>query len=132
MYTAAYITYSAMTVAATWIFFGQWHFDGIFLFILSQYLFGLLILSATLSASAVAKSAGPGAFAGFGLLILLPLTDFFGKAAQYLPGSLMSIPGQIINGVKTGSDILWPSVTALLFAAVIIVASTLHFRKREL
>ncbi len=132
MYTVSYAMYTLVSIAGTWILFGSWHFDGILIAIISIYLFGLIIMSAAFSASAVSKSAGPGAFAGFGLLILLPLTDFFGRAAKFLPGRLMSLPVKLLDGSVQGSGIIWPAITTLLLTTMMITASLIRFRKREL
>lgn len=132
MYTIVYALYSLITIIATNIFFGEWFFDGIFVAITSYYLFGLLILSATLSASAIAKSAGPGAFAGFGILILIPMTELLGKFSDYLPGRLSSLSIQLIQGNAETGDILWPALASLLLMVLIITMSSLKFGKREL
>ena len=89
-------------------------------------------MTAAFSASAVAKSAGPGAFAGFGLLILLPLTEFFGKAAKYLPGHLMTLPGEYLNQTASIGDLIWPALTSIIIISLILIASMVRFRKREL
>ncbi len=132
MYTAAYAGYTILTIAGTWILFGSWHFDGLILLILSLYIFGLLLLSAVISASATAKSAGPGAFAGFGFLILLPLTEFFKGAAQYLPGRLLSLPVNLISNNAAGIDLIWPALVSVSLSAAMIIAASIRFRKREL
>lgn len=132
MYTFSFLMYTLLTIAGTWLLFGEWYFNGLFIASLSIYLFGLLIMTAAFSASAVSKSAGPGAFAGFGLLVLLPLTDFLGKFARYLPGHLMSLPVGLLDGSATGSKIIWPAVVTIAVIAIMISTSLLRFRKREL
>jgi len=132
MYTISYVLYTLVTVAGTWILFDSWQFDGMLIAIISIYLFGLLIMSAAFSASAVSKSAGPGAFAGFGLLILLPFTDFFGRLAKFLPGRLMSLPVKLLDGSASASGIIWPAAITLLLMILMITASLARFRKREL
>lgn len=132
MYTAAYTAYSVVTIISTRILFGEWFYEGIFISLLSMYLFGLLLMTAAISASAIANSAGPGAFAGFGLLIFLPLTEFLGKAAPYLPGRLMSLPVHLMGGSMDSSDIVWPALVTLLLIAGMVTGSALLFRKREL
>ncbi|MBN2558059.1 MAG: ABC transporter permease subunit [Clostridia bacterium] len=132
MYTAAFTAYTAVTVLGTIILFNEWHFDGILASILSIYVLGLLLVGAVLSASSVARSAGPGAFAGFGLVILLPLTDFLGKAAPYLPGRLMSLPGLIMSGASVPGDVVLPTLITLALMIAVITASCLVFYKREL
>ncbi len=132
MYTFSYGMYTFISIAGTWVFFRQWYFTGLFASIISIYIFGLILMTAAFSASAVAKSAGPGAFAGFGLLILLPLTEFFGKAAKYLPGHLMTLPGKYLNQTATTGDLVWPAVTSITIISLMLVASMVRFRKREL
>ena len=132
MYTFSYAMYTLISIAGTWVFFGQWYFSGLFASIISIYIFGLILMTAAFSASAVAKSAGPGAFAGFGLLILLPLTDFFGKAVKYLPGHLMILPGKYLNQTALTGDLIWPAVTSIIFISLMLIASMIRFRKREL
>jgi ABC-2 type transport system permease protein len=132
MYTSAYVMYALVSIAGTLIFFGEWHFNGMTASIISIYLFGLLIMTAAFSASAAAKSAGPGAFAGFGLLILMPLTDFFGGAAKFLPGRLMSLPVKLLDGSAGPSELLWPAISSMAAAAAMLSAAMAWFRKREL
>ncbi len=132
MYTFSFIMYTLLTIAGIWILFGEWYFTGLFIASLSIYLFGLLIMTATFSASAVAKSAGPGAFVGFGLLIFLPLTDFFGKIANFLPGHLMSLPIGLLYGTTTSSEIIWPAAVTIIFIVIMIFSALLRFKKREL
>lgn len=132
MYTAAFGVYVVLSISGTWILFTEWHFDGLLLAIISMYLFGLILLAATISASTAAKSAGPGAFAGFGLLIFLPLSEVLGRASAWLPGRLMSLPVDFLSGTATGNDLLKASVFSVVMIAVMITAATLKFRKREL
>jgi ABC-2 type transport system permease protein len=132
MYTSAYAIYALVSAAGTLILFGEWRFEGMIASILSVYMFGILLMSAAFSASAIAKSAGPGAFAGFGSLILLPLTDYFGGAAKYLPGRLMSLPVRLLEGSADPSEILWPAAISVAIASVMLVSSLAWFRKREL
>lgn len=132
MYTAAFAAYVVLSILGTWILFGSWYFDGLLLASVSIYLFGLIILAASIMASAVAKSAGPGAFAGFGLLIFLPLTEVLGKAAAWLPGRLMALPSDYLSQNATGTDLLKASVFSIVLIAVLITTATLKFRKREL
>ncbi|MFO7611011.1 MAG: ABC transporter permease subunit [Clostridia bacterium] len=132
MYTIAFAGYTAVTILGTIILFNAWYFKGILASVLSIYVLGLLLVSAVLSASSIARSAGPGAFAGFGLVILLPLTDFLGKAAPYLPGRLMSLPGRIMSGASMPGDVVLPSLITLAFMIAAIAASCLGFYKREL
>ncbi|MCK5758292.1 MAG: ABC transporter permease subunit [Clostridiales bacterium] len=132
MYTFSYAMYTLISIAGTWVFFGQWYFSELFASIISIYIFGLILMTAAFSASAVAKSAGPGAFAGFGLLILLPLTDFFGKAAKYLPGHLMTLPEKYLNQTASTGDLIWPAVTSIIIISLMLIASMVRFRKREL
>lgn len=132
MYSIAYGMYTFISIIGTWIFFGQWHYTGLLASVISIYVFGLILMTAAFSASSIAKSAGPGAFAGFGLLILLPLTDFFGKAAKYLPGQLMTLPGKYLYQTASTSDLIWPVVTSLVIIAAMLVLSMIRFKKREL
>lgn len=132
MYTVSYAMYAMLSIAGTWILFKSWYFDGIFAAILSIYIFGVLIMTAAFSASAAAKSAGPGAFAGFGFLILLPMTDFLGGAARFLPGRLMSLPVKLLGESAKSSDILWPAFISLAFIALMIIGSLSKFKRREL
>ena len=132
MYTFSYVMYAVISITGTRIFFGQWYFTGLPASIISIYIFGLILMTAAFSASAVAKSAGPGAFAGFGLLILLPFTELFGKAAKYLPGHLMTLPGEYLNQTTKISDLLWPALTSIIIISLMLIASMVRFRKREL
>lgn len=132
MYTMSYAIYTLISAAGTWVFFGSWHFEGLLTAVISIYLFGFLIMTAAFSASAVSKSAGPGAFAGFGLLLLLPLTEYFGRVAKFLPGRLMTLPVKLLEGSAQPSAIIWPAVITLILSAVMLAASLMRFRKREL
>lgn len=132
MYTAAFAGYVAFSVLGTWILFSTWYFEGLFAATVSMYLFGLILLAASISASAIAKSAGPGAFAGFGLLIFLPLTEVFGKAAEWLPGRLMTLPGEYLSGSAAVTDLIKASLSSLTLIIIMITASTIKFSKREL
>lgn len=132
MYTTAFAGYVLLSIIGTLILFGTWYFDGLLLATISMYLFGLILLTASISASAVAKSAGPGAFAGFGLLIFLPLTEILGGAAKWLPGRLMTLPVNYLSGTAIGTDLLKASISSIFLIAIMITASTIKFSKREL
>jgi ABC-2 type transport system permease protein len=132
MYTLSYAAYSAISVVLTMILFSKWEFTGFGAFLLSPYIFGVLILSAVLGAGSLARSVGPGVFTGFVLLIFMPMTDFIKKAGEYLPGRLASLPAGILNGSASAGDILFPAISAGFLSVAIIVGSYILFAKREL
>ncbi len=132
MYTVSYAAYSVITILTTMLLFPQWNFDGIGLFLLSPYIFGFMTLSIVLGASSLANSAGPGVFAGFAVLIFMPMTDLIGKAGRHLPGKLLSLPLELLAGKAAAGDVILPVVTALVLAFIVFGITLTLFLQREI
>lgn len=91
--------------------------------------FGLVLLSATVLSSTIAKGTAISALLSLGAFLLLIVSNYVPIIGTYLPGALMAKTLEVTTSAVSTS-IVWPITIAFCITAVCILTS-IHLLKRQ-
>jgi ABC-2 type transport system permease protein len=92
--------------------------------------FGVLFVALMELLSALLDSQAGAAGIGFGCYIGLSIATLWGPALAYSPAGLIGAPTEIVMGETIALG--WPIATSVALTALLVLAATLVFRRREL
>jgi len=92
--------------------------------------FGVLFITLMTLLSVLIGSAAGAAGAGLGTYALVSIAAIWKPLGTYLPAALATVPSSLAAGKDVA--VLWPVLTSLLLAAVLVALATLAFRRSDL
>lgn len=97
---------------------------------LAWLVFGILFIALMTLLSVVIGSAAGAAGAGLGAYALVSIAAIWKPLGTYSPAALTTQPAALAAGQDIA--VLWPVLTSLLLAAVLVALATVAFRRRDL
>lgn len=131
-YTAVYVLSSLITIGYTWLLFGSWYFDHLFLSMFAYWLFGLTVLIITLSVGAMSLSAGMAALAGLASILFLPMAGELKTVRPFLPGKMSTLAVEFLSGNAAPADMATAVSGTLLFCGFFVILGMILFRWKEI
>lgn len=92
--------------------------------------FGVLFIALMTLLSSLIDSQAGAAGVGLGLFVVLSVAGSWKPLARYSPAGLVGQPALLAAGKE--SAILWPVVTSLALAVLLVAAAVMVFRTKEL
>ncbi|MHB1472142.1 MAG: ABC transporter permease [Dermatophilaceae bacterium] len=92
--------------------------------------FGVLFITLMTLLSVLISSAAAAAGAGLGAYALVSIAAIWKPLGTYSPAALATVPSSLAAGEDVA--VLWPVLTSLLLAAVLVALAALAFRRSEL
>jgi ABC-2 type transport system permease protein len=92
--------------------------------------FGVLFIALMTLLSVIIGSAAGAAGAGLGAYALVVIAAIWKPLGTYSPAALASQPASLAAG--KGVAVLWPVLTSLLLAVVLVALAALAFRRKDL
>jgi len=92
--------------------------------------FGVLFIALMTLLSVLIGSAAGAAGAGLGAYALVSIASIWKPLGTYSPAALASQPASLAAGKYVA--VLWPVLTSLLLAVVLVVLAALSFRRKDL
>lgn len=132
VWTISYAVSAALCICYTVYLFPTGKPSNLVLSLLCMWLFGIILIAATLLSSSVFGNYALAAVGSFALWGLITLLSIFTKLKDYLPSSLSSENMALISGSVKASTMLFPIITGILLTAIFLLLSCLIFSKREL
>jgi ABC-2 type transport system permease protein len=135
---AVHSAFLAVTVAAgtliTWVVtratFGTSPGGALWSSAMAWLAFGVLFIAVMTLLSTVLGSQAGAAGIGLGVFALMSVAGIWQPLAKYSPAGLAGLPATLAAG--KASAILWPVVTALALAVLLVAAAAMVFRTKEL
>jgi ABC-2 type transport system permease protein len=93
-------------------------------------MFGVLFISVMTLLSVLIGSAAAAAGAGLGIYALVSIAAIWKPLGTYSPAALATQPASLAAGKDVA--VLWPLLTSLLLAAVLLALAALAFRRKDL
>jgi ABC-2 type transport system permease protein len=97
---------------------------------LAWLVFGLLLIALMTFLSVIIDSVAGAAGAGLGAYVLVLTASSWKPLGTYSPAALASQPTSLAAGKDVA--VLWPVLTSLLLAVVLVVLAALAFRRKDL
>ena len=97
---------------------------------LQWLVFGILFIALMTLLSVLIGSAAGAAGAGLGAYALLSIAAIWKPLGTYSPAALTAQPASLAAGKDVA--VLWPVLTSLLLAVVLVALAALAFRRRDL
>lgn len=132
VWTISYAAAAGLCIAYTVFLFPDGRPQNLFLSLACMWIYGLLIIAASVFSSVLFNNYALAATGGFCLWILLGLLSSIPWLKDYAPCALGSMNTALISGSLTLSAVRIPILTGLAAAALLLIGACLIFRNREL
>lgn len=132
IFVVSYIVAEALMIFYTSQLFGDFDIKKAAFSILCYGIIGVFTLATTIFASTVSKSISGAAIVAVGLYILDITLASIKLINNFIPATLNSLTLEIIQGVKTPSDVVVPLVSTVVLSILFIGLSIKIFEKQEL
>lgn len=121
---------TAVTWAVTWVVFGEAPVADLLAGTGAWLMLALLCLSLVVLFSTVLDATSASAGLGIGSWVVLAAISAWGPALRWSPAGLVSLPGTLVSGAEAVWR--WPVATGLVATVLLVAASVLVLRRREL
>ena len=119
-----------LTWGLTAAVFGQAPGSALWSSALVWLVFGVLFIALMTLLSVLISSAAGAAGAGLGTYALVSIAAIWKPLGTYSPAALATVPSSLAAGKDVA--VLWPVLTSLLLAVVLVVLAALSFRRKDL
>lgn len=128
--TVATVVSGVVTGLVTWAVFGKAPLGPLVASTAAWLALALLCVTAVILMSALFDATSAAAGLGIAFWIVLAAVSAWGPAARWSPAGLVGAPSTLAAGIDTAW--LWPTVTGAVLAVLLVVATVLVVRRREL
>lgn len=127
----AYMVFAAVFFAYSNYLFSDFPVDSFMLAFLAYFSYFLFLIGVTTFASTLGKSFTITAVVAFIVFFGTSLTSYIPHVKSYTPGNITGIILEMLAGKVSGGDLLYPSITAVVIAGLLVFLSTVIFNKQE-
>ncbi len=134
LFTVSFAVSALVCILYTYLLFGQFYTEYLFLSFLCYWIFGIMTISITLFFSTIGKSSLVSALMSFAAFIVISAASAVPFVRKFTPGSLSGLCMGLAQGSETVSagDALLPAITAVLLAVLFVAGSIAVFKRQEL